>query len=228
MASPAGFPEEELLALHRMLEENPERAFRKSSKLALEALKAGRKDLAARLEAIRAQAFGRLHRRIHYLEGVPQTLTLTLLGYVLAYLGGRLNTHAEAAYSLPALAAGAALAILFSHPLGHLAAARTGGIKIHGVYLSGKIRLEPTILVKLETYYQAKPDKRFWFHMAGPIATFTSTAAMAALVWATGYPQPVKIVVAAIPVIVVLTEVFNSRVHGDVARALKARRGSTG
>lgn len=223
MASAGQRLDDELEVLNSLLEENPKRAFKAASKLALEALKAKRMGHVAKLEQIRLKAFSKLHRRMpHLLEGVPAALLLTFTGFLLVWFGG---TRGEYVYGAPTLLAGGALALLFSHPLGHLFAAKMYGIRVHGVYLAGRIGLEPTLLINLESYYHAKPKERFWFHMAGPIATFAASVLLAASAWIDHYPQPLKIAAAALPIAVFLTEVLYSRVHGDVARALRALKG---
>lgn len=215
--------EEELGTLNVLLEENPKKAFRLSSKLAAQALRTQKTELAAKLEEIRLKAFSKTHRPLpRTMWGVPANLALTLLGYIIVYLGGK-NTPQAAA--LPMLAAGGLLVLLFSHPLGHLIAAQRGKIALHGIYLGGKIRVEPTLLVRLDSYHRAKPKSRFWFHMAGPLATVLSSTVLAILVWEDLYPLLVKALVAAIPIVATMTELLNSRARGDVARALKALRG---
>ncbi len=211
--------EEALRMLDAELKRRPRYVFRVASRLAADAISAHRPDLLVKIDSLRMQAFTATHTRLpDTLENPLVTLCLTVVGFAFTYLGG---AHSYGGvYKVALLLIGIIMTLLSSHPFGHSLAGRLGGIGFNGVYLGGRLRVEPTLLLNLESYYRAGVRARFWFHLAGPLATLLSSVALSVLVILAYYPVLVKLLVALIPVLILVTEVVNSRVRGDISRAI--------
>lgn len=170
-------------------------------------------------DKIRADAFSELHLQLpsilldKYVLGV-----LVASGLGLALLGG-LSGVTAAQYLL--FLAAYAVTNAFSHPLGHLVAGSFGGISFNGIFLAGKIGVEPTLLVSIPTYLHAPPQARYRMHMGGPFATALGAAALASIVNLTAYAPVLKIASVAFVAAVAVVELTHSAKKGDVARAYK-------
>ncbi len=211
--------EEALRMLEAELKRRPRYVFRAASRLAVDAISTQRADLLVKIDSLRMRAFAATHTRLpDTLENPLTTLCLTVMGSAFTYIGGA-PSQGEA-YRVTLLLIGIAITLLSSHTFGHSLAGRLGGIGFKGVYLGGRLRVEPTLLLSLESYYRAGVRARFWLHLAGPLATFFSSVTLSVIVSLAYYPVLVKLLVALIPVLILVTEVVNSRVRGDVSRAI--------
>jgi len=216
--------------LESEIDADPRRVFAAASKIIIEAQRAKREDVVARLDDVRVKAFSKMHRRLpSFLENFVATLLLAALGFTLIYVGGAVSGEANYLLGFCLFVLGCLMSLLFSHPAAHLVVASLTHVRVKGLFFAGKSRVEPTLLVDLRSYYHAKPVARFWFHLAGPLATFASTIIIAFVTYSSHYPAPLKILSLALPPVTLFTEAFNSRKHGDIARALSTlKRGVLG
>jgi len=121
-----------------------------------------------------AQSIGKIDKRIFesktgvkldYKTGTLLELALTIIGFILLYLGSLSNDI----MSTILYTASALILMTSLHPISHIIAGYPAGIGFHFYFLNGPLRIEPTLKVDYATYIRASPRSRALFHLAGAI-----------------------------------------------------------
>lgn len=123
-----------------------------------------------------------------------------------------------------ALVAAAVAWCVSLHDLAHWAAGRLAGIRFVAYYLGGPFPRRPGLKIDYATYLRASPGARAWMHASGALATKAAPFVALAFWWATEAPAWVAGAVAALGVLLIVTDVLFSTKTSDWKRVKRERR----
>ena len=110
------------------------------------------------------------------------------------------------------------------HDLAHWAAGRLAGIRFVAYFLGGPFPPRPGLKTDYAAYLRAAPGARAWMHASGALATKAAPFVALAFWWATEAPAWAAGAVAALGVLLIVTDVLFSTKTSDWKRVKRERR----